>query len=30
VFVLSFVTAWILARAMGGITTDYQKEGIVP
>ncbi|MFI5415549.1 MAG: ammonium transporter, partial [Candidatus Lutacidiplasmatales archaeon] len=30
VFVLSFATAWVLARTMGGITTDYQKEGIAP
>ncbi|MCI4356125.1 MAG: ammonium transporter [Thermoplasmata archaeon] len=30
VFVLSFLTAWVLAGTMGGITTDYQKEGIVP
>ncbi|HXQ93981.1 MAG TPA: ammonium transporter [Thermoplasmata archaeon] len=30
VFVLSFVTAWVLARLLGGITTDYRKEGILP
>ncbi|MCI4333408.1 MAG: ammonium transporter [Thermoplasmata archaeon] len=30
IFVLSFVTAWLLARVLGGITTDYRKEGLVP
>ncbi|HKV90036.1 MAG TPA: ammonium transporter, partial [Thermoplasmata archaeon] len=30
VFVLSFATAWILSKLMGGITTDYAKEGVVP
>ncbi|HKV89798.1 MAG TPA: ammonium transporter [Thermoplasmata archaeon] len=29
VFVLSFLTAWVLARSMGGITTDYRKEGLL-
>lgn len=30
IFVLSFVTAWILAKLFGGITTDYRREGLVP
>ena len=30
VFLLSFVTAWVLAKFLGGITTDYRKEGILP
>ncbi|MCI4326694.1 MAG: ammonium transporter [Thermoplasmata archaeon] len=30
VFVLSFLTACGLAKLLGGITTDYRKEGLVP
>ena len=28
VFLLSFITSWIISKILHGITTDYEKEGI--
>ncbi|HUH78669.1 MAG TPA: hypothetical protein VLY83_02100 [Methanoregula sp.] len=30
VFVISYITVYLIARGMGGITTDYKKEGMFP
>jgi Amt family ammonium transporter len=29
VFVISFVTVWLISKTLHGITTDYKKEGII-
>jgi hypothetical protein len=26
VFILSYVTIWVIAQAVGGITTDYRPQ----
>jgi len=30
VFALSYIVVWLIGKGMNGITTDYEKEGILP
>jgi ammonium transporter, Amt family len=30
VFVLSYIVVWLIGKGMNGITTDYEKEELIP